>query len=61
MIKYQDMYYRINAKPFYRHCGICLDGTEAFKDPEMNNDHILMLDLRYTRRVHGGGGPRKKK
>lgn len=60
LLKFQDMAWRINAIPFYRYCGIRLEGTEAFQEPEINNDGLLMLDLRHTRRVHGGGGKRKK-
>lgn len=34
----QNMYWTINAIPFYRYCGVKLAGTEVFNDPEMNND-----------------------
>ncbi len=58
--KRQDMYWTINAIPFCRRFGIRLDGTEAFADPELDDKGILHLDLRSTRRVYGGGGPRRK-
>jgi hypothetical protein len=58
----QEMYWTINAIPFCRHFGIKIDrGTEAFADPELNDEGILQLDLRTTRRVYGGGGKRPKK
>lgn len=44
----------VNAMPFCRHFGISVEGTEAFIDPEFDNQHILQLDLRTTRRVYGG-------
>lgn len=56
----QDMYWTINAIPFCRKFGIRIDGTEAFVDPEVDNEGILQLDLRTTRRVYGSGGRRRK-
>jgi len=58
----QDMYWTINAIPFCRHFRIKIErGTEAFADPELDNDGILQLDLRTTRRVYGGRGKKTKK
>lgn len=56
-----ETYWTINAIPFCRHFGIRIDGTEAFADPEIDQEGILQLDLRTTRRVYGGRGKRGMK
>lgn len=51
----------LNAMPFCRHFGIKFDaGTEAFVDPELDRDGVLMLSLRQTRRVYGGRGKKRR-
>lgn len=49
-----DFGWTINAIPFCRHFGIQIDGTEAFVNPDVDEQGILQLDLRCTRRVFGG-------
>lgn len=56
----QGTYWTINAIPFCRKFGIRVEGTQAFADPEIDDKGLLELDLRYTRRVYGGGGRRRK-
>lgn len=51
----------INAIPFCRHFGILLDKTEAFVDPDIDNQEILQLDLRTTRHAFGGKRPGRKR
>ena len=46
--------WQIYAIPFCRHFGIKLDGTEAFVNPDFDNEGVLQLDLRTTRKVFGG-------
>ena len=52
--------FTLRARPFCRHFGIEIDGTEAFADPELDPQGILQLDLKTTRRVYGGRGKRRK-
>lgn len=47
-------YWLIYAIPFCRHFGIRLDGTEAFVNPDIDDQGILQLDLRTTRKIFGG-------
>ncbi len=56
----QTYYFTVNAIPFCRNFGIKVDGTYAFSDPELDNDGIMHLDLRRTRRIRCGGGPKKR-
>lgn len=57
----QGIYWTINAVPFCRHFGIRLDRTEAFVDPDIDNQEILLLDLRTTRHAFGGKRPGRKR
>lgn len=51
----QGTYWTINAIPFCRHFGIRIEqGTEAFINPDIDDQGMLVLDLRSTRRVYGG-------
>ena len=47
----QGTYFTINGIPFCRSCGIELDNTEVFVNPEFDEKGILQLDLRSTRRI----------
>jgi hypothetical protein len=51
--------YRINAAPFCRHFGICLDTTVRFIDPEIRNGK-LELKFAETISVAQARRPRKK-
>ncbi len=55
-VKTDGVCFRLHGRPFCRHFGIEIDGTEAFADPDLDNDGILQLSLRSTRRVYGGRG-----
>lgn len=46
--------FTVSGRPFCRHFGIDVEGTEAFADPELDPQGVLQLDLRTTRRVYGG-------
>ena len=57
----QDTYFTINGIPFCRSCGIELDNTEVFVNPEFDEKGILQLDLRSTRRIYVKKYKRKPK
>lgn len=38
----------IRAAPFCRHFGICIGHTSAFIEPRMDEDGVLLLDLKAT-------------
>ncbi|CAN5584020.1 hypothetical protein BH10ACI3_BH10ACI3_10000 [soil metagenome] len=57
----QGLYWQLCAIPFCRHFGIRTDGTEVFVDPEVDDENILLLDLRTTRKVFGGKRGFKKR
>ncbi len=39
--------FSIHATPFFRHFGICIDRTERFIRPDINEEGALLLELKY--------------